>query len=71
MTLSKKMLSLLFLMILIRQLFSAFATHHTTSNKKIDAKICTLISVFFKPIIPQFQHSIIPTMSEATNLKGG
>jgi len=28
--------------------------------KKINAKICALNSVFFKPIIPQFHCSIIP-----------
>ena len=34
-------------------------------NKKINAIICALSSVFFKPIIPLFQHSIIPIVSEA------
>jgi hypothetical protein len=30
-------------------------------NKKINAIICALNSVFFKPIIPRFQYSIIPS----------
>ncbi|MBW2252315.1 MAG: hypothetical protein JRF60_17235 [Deltaproteobacteria bacterium] len=34
-------------------------------NKIINAKIYALSSVFFKPIIPQFQHSIIPIVSAA------
>jgi hypothetical protein len=34
-------------------------------NKKINAIICALTSVFFKPSILRFQHSIIPIVSEA------
>jgi hypothetical protein len=34
-------------------------------NKKINAIICALNSVFFKPMIPRFQYSIIPIVSEA------
>jgi len=35
--------------------------------KKINAKICALNSVFFKPIIPQFHFSIIPIGVKRTN----
>jgi hypothetical protein len=37
-------------------------------SKKINAIIRALRSDFFKPIIPQFQHSKIPIVSEANLL---
>jgi hypothetical protein len=42
--------------------FSAKILHQ---NKKINEIICVLNTGFFKPIIPRFQHSIIPIVSEA------
>jgi len=40
--------------------FNSFTHKIGHQNKKIYAIICALRFFFFKPIIPQFHHSIIP-----------
>ena len=48
-----------------RQLFSTFDPKILHKDNKINAIIFSLISLFFKPIIPSFHNSIIPIVSEA------
>jgi len=48
-----------------RHLFSGFSAKIPHQNKKSNEIICVLNTGFFKPIIPRFQHSIIPIVSEA------
>jgi len=55
-----KMLGLHLLMMFTRQLFSTFDSKILDKDNKINVIIFSLISLFFKPIIPLFQHSIIP-----------
>jgi len=59
------MLNLLFLMMLAKHLFSGFSAGIRHQNKKVNEIIWVLNTGFFKPIIPRFQHSIIPIVSEA------
>jgi predicted lactoylglutathione lyase len=61
----QEMSNLLFLMLLARQLFSGFSAKIIHQNKKINEIICVLNIGLFKPIIPIFQHSITPIVSEA------
>jgi len=56
-------------MIRIGQQFFAFATIDKTSKKKINAKKCALNSIFFKPTIPQFQHSTILRLQRMSEVK--
>jgi hypothetical protein len=63
----QEMLNLFFLMMLARHLFSGFSAKILHQNKKINEIICVLKTGFFKPIIPRFQHSNIPIVSEANS----
>jgi hypothetical protein len=45
--------------------FLIFPLKYAIKNKKFNEIICGLNTGFFKPIIPGFQHSIIPIVSEA------
>jgi len=47
-------------MILIRQLFSAFATQNNASEQENQCKIMRFEFRFLETIIPQFHCSIIP-----------
>jgi len=64
-TMLQEMLNLLFLMMLSKHLFSGFSSKIIHQNKKINEIIFSLNTGFFKSIIPSFQHSIIPIVSEA------
>jgi hypothetical protein len=61
----QEMLNLLFLMMLAEHLFAGFSAKIIHRNKKTDEIIYDLNTDFFKPIIPRFQYSIIPIVSEA------
>jgi hypothetical protein len=66
-TILQEILNLLFLMMLTRHLFSGLSAKILHQNKKINEIICVLNTGFFKPIIPRFQHSNIPIVSEVNS----
>jgi hypothetical protein len=57
-------------MMLAKHLFSGFSAEIRHQNKKINEIIWVLNTGFFKPIIPRFQHSIIPA-DERSELRMG
>ncbi|CAB1064550.1 hypothetical protein D1BOALGB6SA_9346 [Olavius sp. associated proteobacterium Delta 1] len=59
-TILQELLNLFVLMMLSKYLFSVFSAEILHQNKKINEIICGLNTGFFKPIIPKFQHSILP-----------
>ena len=59
-TILKEILNLVFLIILTGFYFLVFSAKILHQNKKIDEILCVSNAGFFKPIIPLFQHSIIP-----------
>jgi hypothetical protein len=61
----QEMLNLLFLMMLPEHLFAGFSAKIIHQNKKTNEITYDLNTGFFKPIIPRFQHSIVPFVSEA------